>query len=245
MHCYALLLALGFAGTLAAAEGPAAYEPWPVEAVKVFARIPVQDDGRVKPLLTVAYWTLIELSGKSSLSTVDPEEARQKPGSTPPGREDVPRKLSATAWLMDVLFRPEWAREYPVFLVDDSSAVTAIGAQAKHKKRNYYSYQELLPGRPKLAELAADFEQKAARQERLTALEDQILMLSRKVNTFELLASAFSPAQPSRILNPGFLDADMLKLMERLQISGLLDHLPKMLAVPFNLGVVLEQVMGI
>lgn len=228
MHFSALLLALGFAGTLAAAESPAAYEPWPVEAVKVFARIPVQDDGRVKPLLTVAYWTLIELSGKSSLSTVDPEEARQKSDGTPTGREGVPRKLSATAWMMDVLFRPEWAREYPVFLVDDSSAVTAIGAQAKHKKRNYYSYQELLPGRPKLAELAADFEQKAARQERLTALEDQILMLSRKVNTFELLASAFSPAQPSRILNPGFLDADMLKLMDRLQISGLLDHLPKM-----------------
>lgn len=223
------LFALALAGAVSAGTPPpASYQPWPGEAVDVFGRIPVQDDGRVKPMLTVAHWTLIELHGKSRLATLTPEEIREHPSSMPAGREGVPRKLSATEWLMDVLFRPSQAREYPVFLVDDSNAVTAIGVSAKKKRRNYYSYQELLPGRAKLSELSASFAAKTARQEKLTALEDQIAILDRKVNTFEYLASAFAPAQPGQLVNPAIIDPDMKRLMDRLQISGLLERVPKM-----------------
>jgi len=205
-----------------------AYEPWPEEAVETFAKIPIQHDGRVKPFKTVAHWTLIELLGKSTLKVVSPEEARTYKDSMPPGREGVPRKLSATEWLMDVLFRPDQAREYPVFVVDDSSAVTAIGAEAKQKKRNYYSYADLLPGRAKLSELSSRYAQKASREEKLTALEDQIMILGRKVNTFEFLASSFSPAQPSELVNDSVLDPDMRSILERVEISGLLERMPAM-----------------
>lgn len=222
---------LGAIQAAATAWSVPAYEPWPDAAVKTFSRIPVQEDGRVKPFLTVAHWKLIELSGKSNLVTLTPEEARANPSGMPPGREGVPRKLSASAWLLDVFFRPEQAKEYPVFLVDDSDAVTAIGVQTKEKKRSYYSYKELLPGRDKLAELTATYSEKESRKEELTALESQIMNLGRKVNTFELLASALGPAQPSQLLNSGMVAPELNGLLEHFQVSGLLERMPKM---PFD-----------
>ncbi|MEM0970680.1 MAG: hypothetical protein AAGJ31_15100, partial [Verrucomicrobiota bacterium] len=162
------------------------YVPWPEEAVEVFDQIPIQHDGRVKPMRTVGHWILLELSGRTKLATVSKEEERTyKKPEMPPGREGVPRKLTSSEWLMDTLFRPTFATKYPVFLVDDSNAVTAIGAEAKIKKRNYYSYADLLPGREKLAELARTYAQKKEKKQKLTSLEDQIMLLGRKVNTFE------------------------------------------------------------
>lgn len=221
-----LLLALGVAGAAVAAPEEPGYVPWPEDAVEIFARIPVQDDGRVKPLLTVAHWKLIELSGKSKLATATGEEARAHRDGMPPGREGMPRKLSAAAWMLDVLFRPDQAVKYPVFLVDDSSAVKAIGVEAKRKKRDYYSYEDLLPGRAKLADLYSSYSQKASRQEKLTALEDQIMILGGKVNTFEFLATAFAPGQPSRLVNPAFLEPEVQSVAKNLQISGLLERMP-------------------
>ena len=42
-------------------------------------------------------------------------------------------------------FRPELARKMPTFTVNDSRAVIALGIQEHEKKRDRYSYDELLP----------------------------------------------------------------------------------------------------
>jgi len=91
----AAILLLASTG-LASAE----YQPWPKEAVSSFSRIPVLSEGRIKPLQTVAYFTLLELHGRTTLKhKIDGKSVT----------------LTASEWLMDALFRPELSKDYPDF----------------------------------------------------------------------------------------------------------------------------------
>ncbi len=195
-------------------NAPAAYAPWPKEAIDSFSRIPVLSEGRIKPLQIVAYYTLLELNGRTSLKTrIGGETA----------------KLSASEWLMDAVFRPELSKDYPIFLVDDTAAVGSIGIdRAGKKKRDRFTYNELLPGRSQLANLAAGYAQKKSREEKLTALEEQILILGSKVNDYEMLVSSFSAAQPSRLINTAMLPPDMTTLAAKMNLSEFLGIAPKL-----------------
>ncbi|MBU6300468.1 MAG: cytochrome c biogenesis protein CcsA [Verrucomicrobia bacterium] len=190
------------------------YKPWPEQAVTSFSRIPVLSEGRVKPLQTVAYYALLELQGRTSLKTkID-------------GRNV---KLSASEWLMDAIFRPEFSKDYPVFLVDDTAAVRSIGIdQSGKRKRDRFTYNELLPGRSQLANLAASFAQKKGREEKLTSLEEQVLILGGKVNDYEMLVAGIAPAQPSRLINTSMLPPDMSELASRMKLGEFLGMAPKL-----------------
>jgi ABC-type transport system involved in cytochrome c biogenesis permease subunit len=191
----------------------AAYQPWPEEAVASFSRIPVLSEGRVKPLQTVAYYTLLELLGHTSFTHKI---------------EGQKIKLSASEWLMDAIFRPEYSKDYPIFLVDDTAAVSAVGASTYgKKKRDRFSYNQLLAGRVQIARKASEYARKQAAKEPLDALEEQILVLGRKINDYEFLVSAFGAAQPSRLINPDALPPAMSQLAKSLDLSGLLKVTPK------------------
>ena len=115
-------------------------EYWSDEVVDLFATLPVQDGGRVKPLSSIAGLRLLTFNGKRTLKLSD--------GT----------KLDPNRWLLDVLFFPDLAADYPCFRVQDGALLTVMGLQAK-KKRDWYSYNELLPGRAGLyteAQSAAD-----------------------------------------------------------------------------------------
>ena len=73
------------------------YVPWSEETVHTFENLLVQQDGRVKPLYTVARFTLLQFSGKSTVSfqTQDGEKHR----------------IHYAAWLLDVLFRGDLAKD--------------------------------------------------------------------------------------------------------------------------------------
>jgi ABC-type transport system involved in cytochrome c biogenesis permease subunit len=213
-------------GLLPAAPEP--YRPWPEEVVSTFARIPVLDEGRVKPIQTVAHFTLLELRGRTTLPIHVGGEAH---------------RLSASEWLLDAFFRPELAKDYPVFLVDDTAAVKTIGGRTvekvwkpstktydtrQHKKRGVFSYNDLLPGRAQLSRLASSYAQKQARKEPLSSLEEQILILGKKVNDFEFLLSSLGPAQPSRLVDAERLPEDMQRLAATMKLSGLLGVTPQL-----------------
>ncbi|MBY0354846.1 MAG: hypothetical protein K2Q12_03850, partial [Rickettsiales bacterium] len=101
---------------------------WPLQAletnvapplsVQPLARIPVQQDGRIKPLEQFARVTLRQLSGSETLDHID-----------------------AMPWLMEVLFTPEFASQRPLFLVnnDDLRRALALPDRASHR----FSAQEL------------------------------------------------------------------------------------------------------
>jgi ABC-type transport system involved in cytochrome c biogenesis permease subunit len=139
--------------------------PWPASLVDRVARLPVQDQGRVKPLSTFADFTLLRLHGRRSIELPSGE------------------RLSATEWLLDVLLFPHRAAEVPLFTVADSAAVQALGLDVSSKdKRDRWSFEELRPGVPRLFELAHDWG--ALEPKQRTAVQDQVVALAPAVETF-------------------------------------------------------------
>jgi ABC-type transport system involved in cytochrome c biogenesis permease subunit len=222
----ALSAALLLPGALAAREVPESalpsYEPWQDDTVHAFERLLVQQDGRVKPVYTVARFTLMQFLGKSSVGfrTQDGEK----------------HKLHYAAWFLDVLFRGEVAKDLPVFVVDDSEVVVQIGVSPK-AKRDRYSYNELLPGRARLAELGAQYAEKEKKhresekdpQYELERIEGMILTLGRNISSFEYLVGQFGFARQGELLvNAGVLPPELNELAQRLDVVEMLDKMPEM-----------------
>ena len=118
------------------------YEPWDPDIVDLFRKIPVQDDGRVKPLETVARFRLYRINGKRTLTF-----------GVDDGDEINKVKLTAVEWYLDCLFRPDLAVKLPVIMVNNADVLTDIGIKP-HKsgssvvRRSRYSYRELEPALP-------------------------------------------------------------------------------------------------
>lgn len=141
---------------------------WDESVVKQFSLLPVQDGGRIKPLDTFASFNLLKFRGRRSCPDLSG------------GR------LTPVEWLLDCVFRPETARQYPVFRVDNSEVIVAAGLLPK-KKRDYYSYNELLPGREKLMELGR---RNMGRDDReRTVVESELATLAMNLRSFEELTS--------------------------------------------------------
>ena len=145
-------------------------EPWPASVIELAESLPVQDGGRIKPLHTFAGFTLLRLHGKRSLKTSGGE------------------RLSPVEWLLDTLFFPEATADYPLFLVQNDEVIAAIGIPSTgKKKRDYYSFDELRPGIPRLFDLAHNYG--AIEEKERTSLQRQIYFLAGNVNSFIQLAS--------------------------------------------------------
>ncbi len=195
-----LVFGLGLAPATAFAEVAA---PWSPETVRIFARIAVQDGGRVMPLNTYARYTLLRFSGRTRL-------------------EDGSGTLSAVEWLMECLFRPDRARGRKCFQIDHPEILDALGV-SRQGRRDRYSYAELAPGRAKLAELGLRFAEIPS-QER-TALEGQVVNLALNVEAFERLTRGldfarrdFSTDGLEPLLSPGY--ARLSDLLEKAAILG-------------------------
>ncbi len=149
-------------------------EPWSSEALEAFATLPVQDGGRVKPLDSIAGLRLLTLNGKRKLKLEDGE------------------KLNHDAWLLDVLFFPGQAIDYPCFRVENDAVLTLVGVEAK-KKRDWYSYNDLIESRSKLFSEAQRFAGIEAAEQ--SEVQRQTLKLATDVDTFESLLGALDFAR--------------------------------------------------
>ncbi|MEK7801412.1 MAG: cytochrome c biogenesis protein CcsA, partial [Pseudomonadota bacterium] len=94
--------------------------------MRLFAQLPVLEDGRLKPLNSFARITLKKFSGK-----------------------DHTAKLSADAWLATSLFDPAHAAEIPVFAVTNTTLRHQLGLE--ERKDTIYSLAELSAGLEKTA----------------------------------------------------------------------------------------------
>ena len=141
---------------------------WDQTVLDAFATMPITDEGRLKPLDTYAGFKLLKLNGKRTCVTGTGENART---------------LSAVEWLLDAVFFPEQANEFPVFSIDASDVVVALGLLPHEKKRDRYSYAELTHGRAKLFEQAQQFEHLPERNR--TLVQTQILNLAHNLMEYE------------------------------------------------------------
>jgi ABC-type transport system involved in cytochrome c biogenesis permease subunit len=141
--------------------------PWPDAVLDALATIPIQAEGRIKPLHTWARYTLLGMNHRAS--AVDAWGRRQEP----------------LAWLLDALVRPEIARRATCFLVQDDEAIDAIGLprRADKKKRDRYTYEDLLPARERLMELGSTYAHMEATDR--TRVQTYVMELAHDVARFE------------------------------------------------------------
>jgi len=150
------------------ANTPGRVEAWPADIVDTFARIPVLDEGRIKPLATVAGFTLLRLHHTRKCTDATGE------------------RLKPTAWMLDVLFYPELASTYDVFRVETYEVLQAIGVPTEgKKKRDLYSYEEIEVGRERLMSLANSYS--AIDPKDRTSIQGQVLNLANNVVALERL----------------------------------------------------------
>ncbi len=169
-----ICLALIFTGVLTSAFRAVAAErapsppQWDKNTLSLFSTLPVQDDGRVKPLDTFAAFKLLKFHGSRSC----------------PDAEG--KSLTPMAWFMNCIFYPDAAKEYNVFRVDNDEVIIAIGLLPK-KKRDYYSYAELSPAHEKLITLGRQYMQKDEQQR--SVMETELMALGMNLREFEEIIS--------------------------------------------------------
>ena len=164
------------------------------EVLETFASIPVQESGRIKPLENVASYRLLRFRAQRSLWLTDNGErggkplvdpATQKPIEKEPGK---PLKLSAMEWLLMSWFRPDIARTAPLFKVDNSSAISELGLQAK-AKRDQYTFAEIEPARQVLMEKMSEYREIPSRKQ--TPEQRMIVQLASNFLDYEMITGHF------------------------------------------------------
>lgn len=90
--------------------------PWSKELVAQMSEVPVQDNGRQKPLSVLASFRLYKIHGRRDLkySVVDAAGNESKYTLTP------------MEWLLDVICYPDQAASYPLFRIENSSVLDAL-----------------------------------------------------------------------------------------------------------------------
>ena len=130
----------------------------PLDAFEV-QNIPVQSEGRIKPLDTFARNMLLRFYGK---------------------REIKDQNIKASDWLLDLILTPENGRNLKVFNIRNPEVVSSLFLEwsTQHK----YSFNEIINGIKNQVELIKTIDQKES-QDR-TPFEQQLLELSQSAIMF-------------------------------------------------------------
>ncbi len=122
--------------------------PLNLSSLSSFRKIPVLQDGRIKPLDTYAQNVLLQLSGKRTFD-----------------------KKPAIIWLSKIIFEPETTHDDKIFLINNPETVQALKLQEQPARR--YSFSQLESSYHQLATLA----QKASQiEDKKRSLVDNELM---------------------------------------------------------------------
>jgi ABC-type transport system involved in cytochrome c biogenesis permease subunit len=152
----------------------AGYTAWDPKTIEVAESIPVQDGGRIKPLSTYAAFSMLSLHGARSMEIQD--------------ERGVKYKIKPTAWMLDTLFRPQFAVKLPTFRIDNSSIIEAAGLKTGDK-RDRYSYDDIEPGREKLIELAKKYEMIG--DDKRDIVHKQTIAFAYQIRNYESLLGYF------------------------------------------------------
>lgn len=176
---------------------------WDREVIRLAETLPIQSEGRIKPLSTYARFMLMRLSGKTSVRGVDG------------------KRLSPTEWLLLCLFYPEKAQDCPVFIVHDQAVLENVGLPGHGKKRDRYSYRELLPARATLMSQAQQYAQippaqRSRIQEQILHLADNVLAYEEMIGYLEFTRFSF-PLQEQDLFSTFFPNKQTVSLGEIVQ----------------------------
>lgn len=122
-----------------------------------FARIPVQHEGRIKPLSTLAHVTLARIHGRD---TVD--------------------EMTAIAWLAHAMFNPADAMQMPLFPIRDPQTLATL--RLTESADHYYSFTTLSPALAAQKTLIQSLSAQPART--LSATQRNLLALHEHVGLY-------------------------------------------------------------
>lgn len=138
------------------------------------AQIPVQHEGRIKPLDTVA---------KNVLQVISEPVFN----SIPYVKDADKVKRSPTEWLVGVMADQEWTEKAPVFRIYSEEVQTVFGLKPSSDSR--YAYSELLPNMEKFRAKIAELRNKNS--DELTQVEQKFASLNQKISLYNLLTVAY------------------------------------------------------
>jgi len=152
-----------------------------------FSKIPVIEGGRIKPVDSLARVSLTVISGRSSV-VYNPEDLTtwQRILARFTGEETEYRRISALEWMADVMFRPEAAERYEVFLVQHPELLALLGDESGSQRR--FSVTELAPYLERIQEQAVQAGQLES-QER-NPFQRDVLKLANRLQLYTSLRFA-------------------------------------------------------
>jgi len=195
---------------------------WDRDLVDLVATIPVQDDGRIKPLLTFADFKLLQFSGQRTL-TWNVEEG------------DRVRTFDRTSveFLLDCILFPEEAANYPCFLVDHPETLDSIGvARPAALARGFSSYEQLAGGREELSRKVRQLLNDPVKREawNRSVVEEEVLQLSRKMSEFEGLRDLFEFARHEFLVGDDLNARAIFGGAEKVGLATLFEKMPQVRA---------------
>jgi ABC-type transport system involved in cytochrome c biogenesis permease subunit len=138
--------------------------------VNGFARVPVLEGGRVKPIDSLA---------RNSLLMIRSQQSFRHEGRT----------IGPDEWLLEVLFRPAVADSQPVFVINDPDVLSLIGQ--RQSSNRYFSFAQIAPNieevqRQALAAQEIDVKQRTRFQSAIVNLFERVYLYYRLKNTMQL-----------------------------------------------------------
>lgn len=164
------------------------------EVSRILEALPVQEGGRIKPLLKVASIRLQSSRAVQTIPLTEDGESGGKPLNDPAtGKPLVDEKgktlkLKPVQWLLMSWFRPDIGRIVPLFKVDNSAAVEELGIKA-HGKRTQYSFQEIEPARELLMKKMGEYREIPAKNQ--TPEQRIIVQLAAKYLDYDMIMGHF------------------------------------------------------
>lgn len=164
------------------------------EITQIFESLPVQEGGRVKPLLKVANTRLQAFRARQSIWLTINGESNGTPLQDPVTQKPLVDekgkaiKLSSVQWLLMSWFRPDIGRLVPLFKVDNSSAISELGLPVR-AKRDQYSFKEIEPAREELMKKMSEYRQLPTKQQ--TPEQRMLVQLAASYLDYDMIMSHF------------------------------------------------------
>jgi len=167
--------------------------------VESLSQLPIQDQGRIKPLSTFADFTVLRLNGMRKVR-VDLE-------ATDGDGEPKRKALKPIQWVARCLLYPEKARDDKVFLVAEKKALETLATLdladlSERRRRDRYSYNELVKARSELMDQhellrprGATPDNPQVEKQEPSPVEQQLIGLAENLVLFERMAHALDFAR--------------------------------------------------
>ncbi len=137
-----------------------------------YARLPVQADGRIKPMDTFARNSLYLIYGKETLKQTD--------GS----------RVPAIQWLINLQMRPEASDDVRCFRIDNDDILGILGLQ--QAKEKFFSWNQIKPFQQTIFRHIGEIQKKQRSEQ--SVFDQQLLRLANAIVRYQDIASFGLPA---------------------------------------------------